>query len=188
MSVSSHLRPVAFPLSSLPLTLQSLHVLPVDVRPVALELTLVSSATQKILAVQAGCCPQVAVALRCIKVIKRHFSTFRCTCLNNRCTCSRGVCIMSDNVLAGWSVLMEWPQLRLGHSVRTDRQLVHYPIHNLLLVTVTECATRRRYVYSANSTSADPWRYVAISIECVACNCGDLFNNCGISKKPEKHA
>ena len=32
-----------------------------DVRPVAL--TLVSSATQKILAVQAGCCPQVAVAL-----------------------------------------------------------------------------------------------------------------------------
>ena len=30
---------------------------------------------------------------------------------------SRGVCIMSDNVLAGWSVL-------------TDRQLVHYPIRN----------------------------------------------------------
>ena len=42
---------------------------------------------------------------------------------------SRGVCIMSDNVLAGWSVLTEWPRLRLGHSVRTDRQLVHYPIH-----------------------------------------------------------
>ena len=42
--------------------LQSLHVRPVDVRPVAL--TLVSSATQKILAVQAGCCPQVAVALQ----------------------------------------------------------------------------------------------------------------------------
>ena len=38
-----------------------LHVLPVDVRPVAL--THVSSATQKILAVQAGGCPQVAVAL-----------------------------------------------------------------------------------------------------------------------------
>ena len=36
---------------------------------------------------------------------------------------------MSDNVLAGWSVLTEWPRLRLGHSVRTDRQLVHYPIH-----------------------------------------------------------
>ena len=35
---------------------------------------------------------------------------------------------MSDNVLAGWSVLTEWPRLRLGHSVRTDRQLVHYPI------------------------------------------------------------
>ena len=34
---------------------------------------------------------------------------------------------MSDNVLAGWSVLTEWPRLRLGHSVRTDRQLVHYP-------------------------------------------------------------
>ena len=61
MSVSSHLRPVALPLSSLQLRLQSLHVLPVDVRPVGL--TLVSSATQKILAVQAGCCPQVAVAL-----------------------------------------------------------------------------------------------------------------------------
>ena len=37
---------------------------------------------------------------------------------------------MSDNVLAGWSVLTEWPRLRLGHSVRTDRQLVHYPILN----------------------------------------------------------
>ena len=61
MSVSSHLRPVALPLSSLQLRLQSLHVRPVDVRPVAL--TLVSSATQKILAVQADCCPQVAVAL-----------------------------------------------------------------------------------------------------------------------------
>ena len=35
---------------------------------------------------------------------------------------------MSDNVLAGWTVLTEWPRLRLGHSVRTDRQLVHYPI------------------------------------------------------------
>ena len=43
---------------------------------------------------------------------------------------SRGVCIMSDNVLAGWSVLTEWPRLRLGHTVRTDRQLKHYPIHN----------------------------------------------------------
>ena len=37
---------------------------------------------------------------------------------------------MSDNVLAGWSVLTEWPRLRLGHSVRTDRQLVHYPIRS----------------------------------------------------------
>ena len=36
---------------------------------------------------------------------------------------------MSDNVLAGWSVLTEWPRLRFGHSVRTDRQLVHYPVH-----------------------------------------------------------
>ena len=35
---------------------------------------------------------------------------------------------------------------------------------------------------------ADPWRYAAISIECVACNCGDLFNDRGISQKPEKHA
>ena len=43
---------------------------------------------------------------------------------------SRRVCIMSDNVLAGWSVLTEWPQLRLGHSVRTNRQFVHYPIHH----------------------------------------------------------
>ena len=61
MSVSSHVRPVALPLSSLLLRLQSLHVRPVDVRPAAL--TLVSSATKKIFAVQAGCCPQVAVAL-----------------------------------------------------------------------------------------------------------------------------
>ena len=61
-------------------------------------------------------------------------------------------------------------------------------MHNGLYVTVTECATRRRYVYSANSTSADPWRYAAISIECVTCNCGDLFNDRGISIKPEKHA
>ena len=52
---------MTLPLSSLQLRLKSLHVRPVDVRPVAL--TLVSSATQKILAVQAGCCPQVAVAL-----------------------------------------------------------------------------------------------------------------------------
>ena len=56
MSVSWHLRPVALPLSSLQLRLQSLHVLPV-------ALMLVSSATQKVLAVQAGCFPQVAVAL-----------------------------------------------------------------------------------------------------------------------------
>ena len=35
---------------------------------------------------------------------------------------------MSDNVLAGWSVLTEWPRLRPGHSAITDRQLVHYPI------------------------------------------------------------
>ena len=61
MAVSSHLRPVAHPLSSLQLRLQSLHALPVDVRPVALPL--VYSATQKTLAVQAGCCPQVAVAV-----------------------------------------------------------------------------------------------------------------------------
>ena len=59
--------------------------------------------------------------------------------------------------------------------------------HNGLQITVTECATRRRYVYSANSTSADPWRYAPISTECVSCNCGDLFNDRGISKKPEKH-
>ena len=59
--------------------------------------------------------------------------------------------------------------------------------HNGLQVIVTECATRRRHVCSANSTSADPWRYAAISIECVACNCGDLFNDRGVSKKPEKH-
>ena len=39
-----------------------------------------------------------------------------------------------------------------------------------------------------NQLLADPWRYAAISIECVACNCGDLFNDRGISKKPEKHA
>ena len=35
---------------------------------------------------------------------------------------------------------------------------------------------------------ADPWRYAALSIECVASNFGDLFNDRGISKKPEKHA
>ena len=39
---------------------------------------------------------------------------------------------MSDNVLAGWSVLTECPRLRLGHSVRTDRQLVHYPIRSAM--------------------------------------------------------
>ena len=71
--------------------------------------------------------------------------------------------------------------------------IVAYPksqrnLHNGLQVTVTECATRRRYVYLANSTSADPWRYAAISIECFTCNCGDLFNDRGISIKPEKHA
>ena len=36
----SHLRPVTLPLSSLQLRLQSLHVRPVDVRPVALTLVL----------------------------------------------------------------------------------------------------------------------------------------------------
>ena len=35
---------------------------------------------------------------------------------------------------------------------------------------------------------ADPWRYAAISIESVAYNCGDLFNDRGISKEPEKNA
>ena len=35
---------------------------------------------------------------------------------------------------------------------------------------------------------ADPWCYAAISIDCVACNCGDLINDHGMSKKPEKHA
>ena len=40
---------------------------------------------------------------------------------------------MSDNVLAGWSVLTELPLLRLSHSVRTDRQLVHYPIRKYLV-------------------------------------------------------
>ena len=43
-------------------------------------------------------------------------------------------------------------------------------------------------VFGINFKLADPWRYAAISIECVACNCGDLFNDRGISKKPEKHA
>ena len=38
-----------------------------------------------------------------------------------------------------------------------------------------------------NDQLADPWRYAATSIECVACNCGDLFNDRGISKKAEKH-
>ena len=38
------------------------------------------------------------------------------------------------------------------------------------------------------SSLADPWRYAAISIECVACNSCDLFNDRGISKKPEKQA
>ena len=43
-------------------------------------------------------------------------------------------------------------------------------------------------VFGINVSLADPWRYAAISIESVACNCGDLFNDRGISKKPEKHA
>ena len=55
MSVSSHLRPVALPLSSLQLRLQSLHVRPVDVRPAAL--TLVSSAN----VIKNLHCKQVAV-------------------------------------------------------------------------------------------------------------------------------
>ena len=46
----------------------------------------------------------------------------------------------------------------------------------------------RHGFYDINDQLADPWRYAAISIECVACNCGDLFNDRGISKKPEKHA
>ena len=41
-----------------------------------------------------------------------------------------GVCIIFDNVLAGRSFLTEKPRLPLGHSVRTDRQQVHYPIRN----------------------------------------------------------
>ena len=71
---------------------------------------------------------------RCIMVIKRHFYRFQVhMCETTAAPVSKGVCIMSDNVLAGWSVLMEQPRLRLGHSVRTDRQLVHYPIHSKLL-------------------------------------------------------
>ena len=61
-------------------------------------------------------------------------------------------------------------------------------MYNGLYVTVTECGTRPRYVYSANFTSADLWCFAAISIECVVCDCGDLFNDRGISIKPEKHA
>ena len=49
---------------------------------------------------------------------------------------------MSDNVLAGWSVLTEWPRLRLGHSVRTDRQLVHYPIRSVKFSYLSiQCST-----------------------------------------------
>ena len=59
---------------------------------------------------------------------------------------------MSDNVLAGWSVLTEWPRLRLGHSVRTDRQLVHYPIQDAPLIHVLRklkvWPLRGRYVMS----------------------------------------
>ena len=95
MSVSSHLRPVALPLSSLQLRLQSLHVLPVDVRPVAL--TLVSSATQKILAVQAGCCPQVAVAL--------HIWPARELCL----TVLQWKQTSMANVRAGHCMYARWP-------------------------------------------------------------------------------
>ena len=77
--------------------------------------------------------------------------------------------------------------------VVTFSTIVAYPksqrnMHNGLWVTVTDCATHRRYVYSANSTSAVPGRFAAISIECVICNCGDLFNDRCISIKPEKHA
>ena len=105
---------------------------------------------------------------------------------------------------AGMSTRQIPPQLTHGATlpyrlnvlhviVVTFSTIVAYPksqknMHNGLQVTVTESATRRRYVYSAKSTSDDPWRDAAISIECVACNCGDLFNDRGISIKPEKHA
>ena len=49
-------------------------------------------------------------------------------------------------------------------------------------------SNRRSLECERSEKEADPWRYAAISIERVACNCGDLFNDRGISKKPEKHA
>ena len=56
----------------------------------------------------------------------------------------------------------------------------------LLCAACNDVLEHAYIVYS--SVLADPWRYAAISIECVACNYGDLFNDRGISKKPEKHA
>ena len=107
MSVSSHVRPVrvALPLSSLQLRLLSLHVRPVDVRPVALPL--VSSATQKILAVQAGCCPRVAVALHVWPVSsvwlffnesKRHGECTSSTCWSlHACPLASFNCLLSNS-------------------------------------------------------------------------------------------
>ena len=74
MSVSSHLRPVTLPLSSLQLRLQSLHVRPVDVRPEAL--TLVSSATQKNTCsasrwLSTGCCGTACMTCElCLTVLQ----------------------------------------------------------------------------------------------------------------------
>ena len=61
--------------------------------------------------------------------------------------------LMSDNVLAGWFVLTEIPvpRLRLGHSVRTDRQLVHYPIRKYLVSVAV-------FLLSKNTRSSVPFR------------------------------
>ena len=61
-----------------------------------------------------------------------------------------------------------------------------YMLVNLLANAIDGRAAARSA--KNNIKLADPWRYAAISIESVACNCGDLFNDRGISKTPEKHA
>ena len=134
-------------------------------------------------------CPYVTVtecATRRRYVGKFHLSCSECLLLSSHARPIAPPPVTSGATLPSRLNLL--PAIVVTFSTIVAYQKSQRNTHNGLQVTVTECATRRRYVYSAISTSADPWRYAAISIECVACNCGDLFNDRGISKKPEKSA
>ena len=98
---------------------------------------------------------------------------------------SRGVCIMSDNVLAGWSVLTEWPRLRLGHSVRTDRQLVHYPIRpsvlSLVLIMFLFPCLFRRLQHTVDFFVASRNFSLLRSLLSLFCSC-NLESSCRLHK------